>query len=67
MKLKLSWTVRGKCWLEDIFWSELEKRITALYRRRVNAEAWVSGDRERVVGEVFKRDGRWTWWTEVQP
>lgn len=66
--IALSYTTRrGACVVAYIRPDELEARVLRLYARRLEAEAWKEPDREHIVAQVFKRDGRWLWWVETNP
>lgn len=62
-------TKRGAHVIETIKPKDLETRTKKAFARRINAEAWQEDNREAIVAEVFKRDGRWIWWceTELEP
>lgn len=65
MTITLSWKSKRGGWsMEEIKPTDLEARIAALFKRRLEAEAWLTKDREAIVAQIFKRDGRWIWWNE---
>jgi len=57
-------TRRGAVVSTPVAPDRLEAEMRRHFRNREDTTARYAG---RVVGEVFRRDGRWTWWCERDP
>lgn len=66
----LSWvTKRGAHCIEDVAHGDLEARIEDLFHKRLEAKAWLKGERATPLGGT-NRPGhphptQWTWWVEI--
>ena len=62
MRLILAYINRnGSHTTKHINGSKLGEELLKLYNRRIEAVAWITGDRANVVGRVFKNEGKWNY------
>jgi hypothetical protein len=76
-KITLAWiTRRGANSITEIQAEEVEPRIKRFFKQRIEAVAWVGGNRTDVVAAVTPPHGGkleasphafWSWWMEMPP